>query len=176
MKRIFGIITIILASLALSPRAFAESAYFGVRADIILPLGVSNTSLSIPLPGIQVGYDFGTQSEPGFGVRGTLNSLIFVSKISVDALYRIPTEPSGAGWYVGAGADALIVLIANVGPAFGAHAVAGYNFALSDSLAAFLEVSPGAFFSSGTSLFSSGASLGTSLFYVSFAAGINFRL
>jgi hypothetical protein len=169
MKRILTIITILLACLTLGSQAAAESAYFGVRGELFFPVGLGAYSLSLPLFGIQGGYDFGPADESGFGIRASLTSLIVINRISLDALYTMRDSASGAGWYFGIGADALLLASSSTGVLFGAHLVAGYNFAISSTVAAFAEIWPGSFFNSGT-LF------GNSLLYISVASGFNFHL
>jgi hypothetical protein len=119
--------------------------------------------------GVQGGYDFGPEDQPGFGLRASLTSLLLINRISLDVLYSLRNDAFGAGWYFGIGSDAAFVAVSGTGLLFGTHLVAGYNFALSSSVAAFAELWPLAFFSPG-------ASSGNSILYVSFAAGLNFRL
>jgi hypothetical protein len=167
MKRIFSIITIVLASFILSPRAAAEGAYFGVRGEVLVPVFAASgiPIVALPIFGIQYGYNFGDSSAPGFAVRASLTGLVVINRISVDALYRIPVDASEAGLYLGAGADAVLLLVPVSVPIFGAHAVIGYNFAASSLGGAFVELWPGALFSGGSPLF-----------YISLAGGFNFRL
>jgi hypothetical protein len=171
MKRILTICTVALASLMFSMPASAEGGYFGVRGDGLIPLATTVSGfpglIVLPLLGFQGGYDFGDVAEPGFGVRGTLRTLVIINELSLDALYRIPTDETGAGWYFGAGGDVVFVVSFGVGGGaalFGAHGVAGYNFPISDTISAFVEAQPGGYF----------AGVG-SLFYVSFGAGFNFH-
>jgi hypothetical protein len=167
MKKIFCILTIVLATLSLNPRAAAEGAYFGVRGEGFIPLTNSFGSLlTVPLFGVQVGYDFAAKGDPGFSLRGSLASLIVVNRIGVDALYRIPSDATGTGWYVGAGADLVLLFSSSVGNPFGVHAVAGYTVPLSDAVGFFVEAYPGLLFFGG----------GSPLVYISLATGINFRL
>jgi hypothetical protein len=171
MKRILTILTIVIASLTISPRAFAESSYFGVRGDLFLPITSTNgstnfavTGIVLPLFGFQGGYDFSDRSEPGFSLRGTFKTLFFISEISVDALYRIPDETT-AGWYFGVGGDLVFVLVISAqSTIFGGHAVVGYNFPLSEGTSVFLEAVPGLF-----------ANSTGGLFYLSLAGGFNFH-
>jgi hypothetical protein len=164
MKRIFSIITIILASFSLSPRASAESQYFGIRGDFPIVNSSSALSvLSLPMIGIQGGYNFVADGEAGFGLRASLTTVLLANRIGVDALYLIPNDVAGNGWYFGAGSDAVFVV--NTSVLFGAHGLAGYNFAVSNSLAVFTEAFAGGLFSSGISLFNLG-----------FSAGLNFRI
>jgi hypothetical protein len=171
MKRILTILTIALAALTFSMPASAEGGYFGVRGDGLIPVATSVSGIPglivIPLLGIQGGYDFGDIAEPGFSVRGSLRTLVVLNELSLDALYRIPSDETGAGWYFGGGGD--MVFISGVfGPGgqafFGAHGVAGYNFPISETVSAFVEAIPGALFAGGASLF-----------YISIGAGINFH-
>jgi hypothetical protein len=164
MKRIFSIITVVLALFAIGSRASAESQYFGVRGDFpIVNFGSTLSILSLPMIGIQGGYNFAADGEAGFGFRASLTTVLLVNRIGVDALYLIPNDAAGNGWYFGAGADAVFVI--NTPVLFGAHGVAGYNFAVSNSLAVFAEAFAGGLFSSGGSLFNLG-----------FGAGLNFRI
>jgi hypothetical protein len=168
MKRIFTICTIVLAALSLSTPVSAEGGYFGVRADGLVPVSITGSGFPglvvIPLLGIQGGYDFGDIAEPGLSVRGSLRTLVIVNQLSLDALYRIPTDETGAGWYFGGGGDLVFVTLGTLGGSlFGAHVVTGYNFPLSDTVSAFAETTPGGYFGAG------------SIFYISLGAGINFH-
>jgi hypothetical protein len=167
MKRIFTIITVVLATFILSPRASAEGAYFGIRGEVLVPV---NASLSFPVPflGIQGGYDFGPVDQPGFGVRASLSSVLIANRISLEALYRIPNDVAGSGVYFGAGADVVLLDSSSVGQLYGAHLVAGYNFAISSSVATFVELWPGG-------IFNFGSPLSSSLLYFGLAGGVNFR-
>ena len=168
MKYFFRILTILFVAVTLSPRAAAESAYFGVRGEALIPLTNSlGGLLTVPLFGIQVGYDFGTKSDPGLSVRGSLASLIFINRIGLDVLYRIPQDATGKGLYVGGGADLLLTVGgASFGVPFGAHAVLGYALPLSNSVAFFVEAYPGLLIFGG----------GPPLFYTSLGLGMNFYL
>jgi hypothetical protein len=166
MKQVLTIITILLATLALSPRAAAEGVYFGVRGEGFIPLTNSFGSLlTMPLFGVHVGYDFTAKGDPGFSLRGSLASLIVVNRIGVDALYRLPSD-ARSGWYVGGGADLVLLFSSSVGNPFGVHAVAGYSVPLSDPVGFFVEAYPGLLFFGG----------GSPLVYISLATGFNFRL
>ena len=175
MKRILTVWTVVLAALTFNTQASAEGGYFGVRGDGLIPIASSTAGgtsfapvgIFLPLLGIQGGYDFGDIAEPGFSVRGIFRTLVIVTEISLDALYRIPTDEKGAGWYVGAGGDLVLVGFVGVGSTalFGVHGVAGYNFPLSETVFAFVEATPGAYIASGGSAF-----------YVSIGGGFNFRL
>ena len=174
MKRTLTVLTIMLVALTFNTRAHAEGGYFGIRGDVLIPIASSSAGgtsfvgagITIPLFGIQGGYDFSDRSEAGFSIRGILRSLVIITEISLDALYRIPSDETGAGWYVGAGADLVLAGVVGAGAAFfGAHGVAGYNFPLSDTGFAFIEVTPGAYFVSDVSAF-----------YISIGGGFNFRL
>jgi hypothetical protein len=140
MKRMLFIFTIVMLSLTVQPGAVAERAYFGVHAEGVVPMGLSG-SLVIPLFGVQVGYDFGAQSDPGLRVRVSLSSLVILNRLSLDALYR---SPSNEGWYVGAGGDVLLFSFvgAESGVVLGAHGVAGFDIPLSDFAAIFVELWP----------------------------------
>ncbi len=170
MKRILTIWTVVLAALMFSMPASAEGGYFGVRGDGLIPVATSVSGfpglIVIPLLGIQGGYDFGDIAEPGFSVRGILRTLVIVTELSLDALYRIPTDEMGAGWYFGAGGDVVLAALSGLGSAalFGVHGVAGYNFPLTDTVWAFAEATPGAYITGGGSVF-----------YISIGAGINFH-
>jgi hypothetical protein len=175
MKRILTIITILFAVFTLSPRAAAEGAYFGVRGEAMLPVAALATAgspiggfLIVPLFGIQGGYDFASKGEAGFGIRASLTSLIAITRIGLEVLYSIPNDASGAGWYVGAGVDTVLVMFGSTVPLAGVHVLAGYNFPISSSVGVFTEVLPGWLFTSGPS--------GYSFFYVSLAVGLNFHL
>jgi hypothetical protein len=162
MKRIFSIITIVLALFAIGSRASAESQYFGIRGDFpIVNSSPTLSILSLPMIGIQGGYNFAADGEAGFGLRASLTTVLLANRIGVDALYFIPNDVTGNGWYFGADA----VFVVNTPALFGAHGLAGYNFAVSNSLAVFTEAFAGGLFSSGNSLFNLG-----------FAAGLNFRI
>jgi hypothetical protein len=167
MKRILTIWTIVLAALTFSTQASAEGGYFGVRGDAFIPISVNGYSglIVLPLFGIQAGYDFGDLTEPGFGVRGSFRTLVILNELSINALYRIP-DATGAGLYFGAGGD--VVFLGGFGingfAVFGAHALAGYKFPLSNVVSAFVEAVPGGLFGSGLSAF-----------YISLASGINFH-
>jgi hypothetical protein len=172
MKRTLTILTIVLAALTFSTPAHAEGAYFGVRGDVIIPIASSTaggTSLAgigitLPLFGIQGGYDFTDRTEAGFSIRGTFRTLILISEISLEALYRIPDE-TGAGLYVGIGGDLVFTIVLTAQTTiFGAHAVVGYNFPVSSSTSAFIEAQPGLFANS------TGA-----LYFLSLAGGFNFH-
>jgi hypothetical protein len=170
MKRILTILTIALAALTMSTPASAEGGYFGVRGDGFIPVSITGAGFPglyvIPLFAIQGGYDFGDIAEPGFSVRGLFRTLVVVNELSLDALYRIPSDETGAGWYFGAGGDAVFLIISglNSQALFGAHGVAGYNFPISDTVSAFVEATPGGLFAGGGSIF-----------YISLGAGINFH-
>jgi hypothetical protein len=170
MKRILTILTIALAALTMSTPASAEGGYFGVRGDGLIPVATSVSGVPglivIPLLGIQGGYDFGDIAEPGFSVRGLLRTLVVVNELSLDALYRIPSDDTGAGWYFGAGGDVVFIVgFSSTGQAFfGAHGVAGYNFPISETVSAFVEALPGGYFG-----------FGGSIFYISIGAGFNFH-
>ena len=172
MKRTLTILTIMLAALTFNTRAHAEGGYFGIRGDAFVPIANSNpggTSLvgfgiAVPFFGIQGGYDFSDRTEPGFSLRGSFRTLIFLSQISLDALYRIPDE-TGAGLYFGAGVDMAFVLVVTAQSSiFGAHLDLGYDLPISSTTSVFFEAQPGAYFNS------TGA-----LFYFSLAAGFNFH-
>jgi hypothetical protein len=177
MKRILTILTIALAALTMSTPASAEGGYFGIRGDGLIPVAfASNTpggtssfapvGIVLPLLGIQGGYDFGDIAEPGFSVRGILRTLVIVTELSLDGLYRIPTDEMGAGWYFGAGGDVVLAGFVGLGATalFGVHGVAGYNFPLTDTISAFAETTPGAYFAAGGSVF-----------YISIGGGVNFH-
>jgi hypothetical protein len=172
MKRTLTILTIMLAALTFNTRAHAEGGYFGIRSDGFIPIASNSAGgtsfapvgIIVPLFGVQVGYDFTDQTESGFSLRGTFKTLIIVSEISLDALYRIP-DMTGAGWYFGAGADlAFLLVISSQSTILGAHAVVGYQFPGSSIGSFFLEVVPGLF----------GNSTGSG-YYVSLAGGFNFH-
>ena len=175
MKRILTVWTIVLAAFTFNTQASAEGGYFGIRGDGLIPIASSTAGgtsfapvgIFLPLFGIQGGYDFGDIAEPGFSVRGILRTLVIVTEISLDAMYRIPSDETGVGWYVGAGGDVVLAGIVGAGATalFGLHGVAGYNFPLSDTGFAFVEVTPGAYIASGGSIF-----------YISIGGGFNFRL
>jgi hypothetical protein len=168
MKRTLTILTIMLAALTFSTPAHAEGGYFGIRGDAFIPISVNGYSglIVLPLFGIQAGYDFGDLAEPGFSVRGSFRTLVIINELTVNALYRLPSDAKGTGLYFGAGGDAVFLGGFGIGvvAVFGAHGVIGYNFPLSDKLSSFVEAVPGGLFGSGVTLF-----------YISLAGGINFR-
>ena len=170
MKRILTVWTVVLAAVIFNTQACAEGGYFGVRGDGFIPVSVTGAGFPglfvIPLFAIQGGYDFGDVAEPGFSVRGSFRTLVIINELSLDALYRIPSDETGAGWYFGAGGDAVFLVINGLSTQalFGAHAVAGYNFPISDTVSAFVEATPGGLFAAGGSIF-----------YISFGAGFNFH-
>ena len=168
MKYFFRILSILFLAVTLSPRAAAEGAYFGVRGEALIPLTNSLGGLvTVPLFGVQVGYDFGAKSDPGFSVRGSLASLIVINRIGLDVFYRIPQDATGKGLYVGGGADLLLTVGgASFGVPIGLHAVFGYALPLSDSAGFFVEAYPGLLIFGG----------GPALFYVSVGLGVNFYL
>jgi hypothetical protein len=176
MKRIFSIITFVLAVFSIGSRAAAEGAYFGVRGEGFLVFAVDYTNINsgaattpfLPLFGVQGGYDFGPQGDPGFGLRASLTSVVVMNRIGVDALFRVPSDASGNGFYLGAGADALILFIKSASGGttvwLGAHAVVGYSFPVA-AASGFIEFWPG-FLSAERN----------SIYYAGLAAGVNFRL
>lgn len=167
MKKIFCILAIMLTALTLNPRAAAEGAYFGLRGEGFIPLTNSfGGLLTVPLFGVQVGYDFAAKGDPGLSLRGSLASLIVVNRIGLDALYRISSDATGNGWYVGGGADVVLLFSSSVGNPFGVHAVAGYTVPLADSVGFFVEAYSGLLFFGG----------GSPLVYLSLALGFNFYL
>jgi hypothetical protein len=169
MKRILTIWTIVLAAMTFNTQASAEGGYFGIRGDGLIPVastvgGVPGLYV-IPLLGIQGGYDFGDIAEPGFSLRGTFRTFVIVNELSVDALYRVPSDDTGAGLYFGAGGDMVFAyIITSGGVLFGAHGVVGYNFPISETISTFVEALPGGYFG-----------YGVGVFYISFGGGLNFH-
>jgi hypothetical protein len=171
MKRMFSVITVVLAVFTVGSRAAAEGAYFGIRGEEFLVYAFNSTNINsgaatapfLPLFGVQGGYDFGSQSDPGFGVRAPLSSVVVMNHIAIDALLRIPNDASGNGFYLGAGADALILFVQSASGGttvwLGAHAVVGYRFPVA-AASGFVEFWPGFLSAEGNSIYHAGLALG----------------
>jgi hypothetical protein len=85
----------LIALLAISnSTALASQTYFGVGFYSLYWVPI--------FPGIQVVHDFDS-SNSGFGVRGSLASLLIFTGYSLDAYYRVPLNSDGLNTYLGAG-------------------------------------------------------------------------
>ncbi len=78
--------------------AQARSGYVGFGVSYATYTGVVP---NYPLPSLQVGTELGD----GLELRGTLESLLIVSNIGLDMLYRIDLESDSAWLYTGGGGN-----------------------------------------------------------------------
>ena len=118
---------ILLLLLMTSSLAFAQE-----------PRGYVGFGLSLVLPFVQAGVAVGD----GLEVRGAVESIIFVTRVQADLLYRIPGEEDWT-FYVGGGGDYLIGAIPLFEPAdaLALHATAGAEYR-TGAIGLFGEVQP----------------------------------
>ena len=134
-------------TLAFSSPAHAGGAYFGINFEIIgapQDLQISNSFrfVTLPIPGVQLGYDFGDGVE-GYGARVSFN-FFFFGQIALDGYYRFALDTGGSNVYVGGGVEYqfLITLPAAQG-APGLHALGGLEWRPTRNLGVFIEATPG---------------------------------
>jgi hypothetical protein len=154
----------LIAMLALSsPTALASQTYFGIGFYSLYWIPI--------FPGVQVVHDFDS-SNSGFGMRGSLASLLIFTGVSVDAYYRVPLDSSGLNTYLGAGVggDLLLSLGAGAFSRWNVHGLIGLARPVNTAYW-FVEAAPGAAFGNGLS----GSTIQWS-FYLNLAFGLNFPL
>jgi hypothetical protein len=120
--------------------AHAEGAYFGVGGQLVS---------FVPVPEIQVGYDFDSASS-GFGVKVSLASLLLLNQVDVDGYYRFERNDTGANMYVGAGGGGRLILAigadGGVFTTWNVHGLLGVMNPIAPKLAWFSELRIGAEF------------------------------
>jgi hypothetical protein len=65
--------------LATNSNPVKADAYFGARLEVLL---------IVPVLGIQLGYEFGDQSENRFGIRAGLESVLLINRATLDGTFR----------------------------------------------------------------------------------------
>jgi hypothetical protein len=166
MKKIW-LALIALLAISSHQQVLAGDAYFGIGS-----FGFAY----VPLPAIQIGYDFDSRSS-GFGVRGAVMPFILLDQILIDAYYRVPLNEDGFNAYVGAGVGGLYLNLfglTSIGLVY-AHGLLGLAGNIDSDHTWFLEFTPGAAFvviDNNVQM----TSESRSEFYYAFAAGLNFPL
>ena len=146
-RTITALLVVLGLTFALQSPASAGGVYFGINFEIIgtpqdLQLSNSFRFVTLPIPGVQLGYDFGDDVE-GYGARVSLN-FFFFGQIALDGYYRFALDANGSNVYVGGGVEYqfLVTLPAAQG-APGLHALGGLEWRPTRNLGVFIEATPG---------------------------------
>ena len=116
------------------------NSYFGLGADVF----VAGDGLIVPAPSFQ----FGTEVAPHFEIRGSLTTLIFVSVLSVDALYVASLPEPTLRFYLGGGPDMALVIpifspdLPPLIPFIAVHATAGLEYRHNELIGLYAEGQP----------------------------------
>ena len=121
--------TVGVAALLFCAAGQAQSSYVGVGAAL--------TNGVIPLFGIQVGGPVAEQLE----VRGTLDSVFFVTDLGLDLLYTFPVSGTTLEGYIGGGPDVIPLFINSSELWLAVHATAGLEY-LTGSVGIYGELQP----------------------------------
>ncbi len=147
LKRVVTALLIVLGmTFACSSPASAGSVYFGINFELIggppdFQFDKAFRLAPLPIPGVQIGYDFGDGAET-FGARVSFNFFI-IGQIALDGYYRFALDAGGSNAYVGAGAEYQFFAFDTVGGAPGLHALGGLEWRLTRNFGLFVEATPG---------------------------------
>ena len=145
-RAITALLAILGIAFACSSPASAGGLYFGVNLELVggppdLQFGKSFRIAPLPIPGVQIGYDFSDGTD-GFGARVSFNFFI-IGQIALDGYYRLTLDAGGSNAYVGAGAEYQFLAFDTLAGAVGLHALAGLEWRLSRNFGLFIEATPG---------------------------------
>ena len=109
-RAITALLAILGIAFACSSPASAGGLYFGINLELVggpqdLQFDKSFRIAPLPIPGVQIGYDFGDGTD-GFGARVSFNFFI-IGQIALDGYYRLTLDAGGSNAYVGAGAESI---------------------------------------------------------------------
>jgi hypothetical protein len=144
-RYIITVLVVLSATVAPLQSAHAEGVYFGVNLEFVA--GSFNTDRDfqvspVPLPGLEIGYDFGDVLK-GFGIRTGFNTILFVSHLFVDGFYRFVLDDTGSNAYLGLGYDNWNVAFSYGGLKHSFHALIGYEWRFNPAWATSIEATPG---------------------------------
>ena len=141
-----ALIAILGLTLACSSPASAGGLYFGINLELIggpqdLQFGKDFRFAPLPIPGVQIGYDFGDGADT-FGARVSFNFFI-IGQIALDGYRRFMLDAGSSNAYVGGGAEYQFFAFDTVGGALGLHALGGLEWRLTKNFGLFIEATPG---------------------------------
>ena len=145
-RSLFALLAVLGMTFGCSGNASAGGVYFGINFELVGgPIDLRPDKdfriAPLPIPGVQIGYDFGDGAD-GYGARVSLSFFIF-GQIALDGYYRFSLDAGGSNAYVGAGVEyQFIVFDTSVG-APSLHALGGLEWRPTRNFGLFIEATPG---------------------------------
>ena len=106
-----------------------------------LQFGTDFRFAPLPIPGVQIGYDFGDGAD-GYGARVSFN-FFFIGQIALDGYRRFALGAGGSNAYVGAGVEYQFLAFDTLAGAAGLHALGGLEWRATQNFGLFIEATPG---------------------------------